>query len=116
MKLQTVWTVVSAILLGMVFFGLLMGAALGFVTLNIRVSPDFAWFPLPVTLLLVGRLLGGGAPPAVDRLTFLLLIGTMAVNTLVAISEARWKSIWVVLSSPWPRSFSGCTRTMRTSS
>lgn len=38
----------------------------------------------------VERLLGGGTPPAVDRLTFLLLIGTMAVNVLVAISESRW--------------------------
>jgi cation diffusion facilitator family transporter len=38
----------------------------------------------------VRRLFGSGAPPAVDRMTFLLLLGTMAVNILVAASEARW--------------------------
>ncbi len=38
----------------------------------------------------VRRLFGSGVPPDVDRMTFLLLLGTMAVNVLVATSEARW--------------------------
>lgn len=38
----------------------------------------------------IGRLLEGGVKPSVDRSTFLLLVGTMAVNVLVAVSEARW--------------------------
>jgi cation diffusion facilitator family transporter len=38
----------------------------------------------------IGRLVGGGAPPRVDSFTFLLLLGTMAVNVVVALSEARW--------------------------
>lgn len=38
----------------------------------------------------VRRLLGSGIAPEVDRMTFLLLVGTMVVNVLVAVSEARW--------------------------
>jgi cation diffusion facilitator family transporter len=38
----------------------------------------------------VRRLLGSGIAPDVDRVTFLLLVGTMAVNILVAVSEDRW--------------------------
>ncbi|MCL7937282.1 MAG: cation diffusion facilitator family transporter [marine benthic group bacterium] len=37
----------------------------------------------------IGRLLGSAAPLELDPLTFVLLGGTMLVNTLVAISEAR---------------------------
>ncbi len=37
----------------------------------------------------VGRLLGSASPPQVDSLTFVLLGGTMLVNTLVATAEAR---------------------------
>ncbi|MCL7975790.1 MAG: cation diffusion facilitator family transporter [marine benthic group bacterium] len=37
----------------------------------------------------IGRLLGSAAPLDLDPLTFVLLGGTMLVNTLVAISEAR---------------------------
>lgn len=37
----------------------------------------------------VGRLLGSAAAPRIDPLTFALLAGTMLVNTLVAVSEAR---------------------------
>jgi cation diffusion facilitator family transporter len=37
----------------------------------------------------VGRLLGSAAAPRIDPLTFALLAGTMLVNTVVAVSEAR---------------------------
>ncbi len=37
----------------------------------------------------LGRLVGSATPPRVDALTFVLLGGTMIVNTLVALGEAR---------------------------
>ena len=49
-------TVLVAILLGLLCFGVIMGATIGMIVLNTRVSPDFAWFPLPVTLLIVTAL------------------------------------------------------------
>ena len=47
------WRIMSAILLGIGFFGLLMGAAIALIRLNVANNPDFAWFPLPVTLALL---------------------------------------------------------------
>lgn len=49
-------TVLVAILLGLLYFGVIMGATIGVIALNTRVSPDFAWFPLPITLLIVTAL------------------------------------------------------------
>ena len=49
-------TVLVAILLGLLCFGVIMGATIGVIILNTRVSPDFAWFPLPATLLIVTAL------------------------------------------------------------
>jgi membrane protease YdiL (CAAX protease family) len=56
MNTKVLWTVVSSILLGFVFFGVVMGASMGFVTLNANVSPQLVWFPLPATLLLVAAI------------------------------------------------------------
>ena len=53
MNSKTIWAVVSSILLGLVFFGVVMGASMGFVTLNANVTPELVWFPLPATLLLI---------------------------------------------------------------
>lgn len=56
MNSKILWTVVSSVLLGFVFFGVVMGTSIGLVTLNANVSPGFVWFPLPVTLLLLAAI------------------------------------------------------------
>ena len=48
--------VLSAVIVGILFFGVVMGAAVALVTLNTRLSPEFAWFPLPVTLILAAAI------------------------------------------------------------
>ena len=67
MNLRTVWIVISSIVLGILFFGVIMGAAIALVNLNIERSPEFAWFPAPVTLILMAaiwlvewRMISGG--------------------------------------------------------
>lgn len=47
------WRVVSAVLLGVIFFGVVMATAIALIRLNAGSHPDFAWFPLPLTLTLV---------------------------------------------------------------
>jgi len=47
------WRILSAILLGVGFFGILMGAAIMLIRYNVASSPEFAWFPLPVTAILL---------------------------------------------------------------
>ncbi len=54
---KTLWTIVSSILLGLIFFGIVMGISMGLVMLNANVSPGFVWFPLPVTVVLVGAII-----------------------------------------------------------
>lgn len=54
---KTVWTVLSAVLIGLVFFGVVMGASMWLVMFNANTSPDTVWFPLPVTVILVGAIL-----------------------------------------------------------
>jgi membrane protease YdiL (CAAX protease family) len=56
MNTKLLWTVVSSILLGFVFFGVVMGISMGLITVNANVSPGFVWFPLPATLLLVAAI------------------------------------------------------------
>ncbi len=46
--------IVLAIVLGLGTFMLLMGASMGLVFLNARVSPEYAWFPLPAFALVLG--------------------------------------------------------------
>ena len=53
MNTQTLKTLVSATVLTLLFFGVVMGAAMGCVTLNARWSPDLVWFPVPVIALLI---------------------------------------------------------------
>ena len=54
---KTVWTVISAVLIGLVFFGIIMGASMWLVMLNANSTPDMVWFPLPVTVILVAAIL-----------------------------------------------------------
>jgi membrane protease YdiL (CAAX protease family) len=51
---QTLKTVVGSVLLGLVFFGVVMGISMGLVMYNASATPQFAWFPLPVTIVFVG--------------------------------------------------------------
>jgi membrane protease YdiL (CAAX protease family) len=51
-------SVLAAVVIGLLFFGAVMGATLGLIVLNTRTSPDFAWFPLPATLLIVAAMWG----------------------------------------------------------
>jgi membrane protease YdiL (CAAX protease family) len=57
MNSKKLWTVIWAILLGLVFFGVVMSASMGLITLNANMSPEIVWFPLPVTVILVGAIL-----------------------------------------------------------
>jgi len=57
MSSKTVWTVLGAVLIGLVFFGVVMGASMSLVTLNANTSPEIVWFPLPATAILVGAML-----------------------------------------------------------
>lgn len=45
-------TVAVAILLGLLYFGAVMGAAIGVISFNAGQTPDVVWFPLPVTIIL----------------------------------------------------------------
>jgi membrane protease YdiL (CAAX protease family) len=54
---KTLWTVLGAVLIGLVYFGVVMGASMGLVMLNANASPQFVWFPLPVLAILVGAML-----------------------------------------------------------
>ncbi len=53
MNTQTLKTLFSATVLTLIFFGVVMGAAMGCVMLNARWSPDLVWFPVPVIALLI---------------------------------------------------------------
>lgn len=54
---KTLWTIVLSIVIGLIFFGVVMGASMGLVTLNANTSPDIVWFPFPVTLILIVAIL-----------------------------------------------------------
>jgi membrane protease YdiL (CAAX protease family) len=54
---KTVWTVISAVIIGLVFFGVVMGASMSLVMFNANTSPGIVWFPLPVTVILVAAIL-----------------------------------------------------------
>jgi membrane protease YdiL (CAAX protease family) len=56
MNTQVVKTVVGSVLLGLFFFGVVMGASMGLVMLNVNVSPQVTWFPLPVIVVLAGSI------------------------------------------------------------
>ena len=51
---KTLLTIVAAILGGLVFFNLLMGASMYLVFLNVGTSPAVPWFPIPALALIVG--------------------------------------------------------------
>jgi membrane protease YdiL (CAAX protease family) len=53
MNTQTFKTLGSATVLSLIFFTVVMGAAMGCVMLNARWSPGLVWFPLPVIALLI---------------------------------------------------------------
>lgn len=78
-----------ALFLGIGFFAVLMGGAIAAVRFNVSLHPDFAWFPLPATLLLLagvyaaeryGRI--GFAPVTHTRLSIprLWLIAALITN------------------------------------
>lgn len=56
MNTQTLRALVSAVVLSLVFFAVVMGVSMTSVMLNARWSPDLVWFPLPVTAVLVGSI------------------------------------------------------------
>jgi membrane protease YdiL (CAAX protease family) len=56
MNIQVLKTVVWSIVLGLIFFGVVMGVSMGLVMLNVNLSPDIIWFPLPVTVVLAGSI------------------------------------------------------------
>ncbi|MBS94961.1 MAG: hypothetical protein CL799_11015 [Chromatiales bacterium] len=47
-------TSIWAIVLGLIFFGVVMGLCIGLVTFNTNWTPDVVWFPLPATIVLIG--------------------------------------------------------------
>lgn len=56
MNMQTLRTLVSAVVLSLAFFAVVMGVSMVCVMLNARWSPNIVWFPLPVVALLVGSI------------------------------------------------------------
>jgi membrane protease YdiL (CAAX protease family) len=56
MNSKQIWTVLGALGLGFVFFGVVMGASMTLVMFNANASPDFVWFPLPVSIILFGAI------------------------------------------------------------
>ncbi len=54
MNTRDLLTIVVAFVIGLVFFGVVMGAAMGLVNLNARLTPDLVWFPLPALIILCG--------------------------------------------------------------
>ncbi|TDJ44373.1 MAG: CPBP family intramembrane metalloprotease [Gammaproteobacteria bacterium] len=56
MNSKQVRTVVGSILLGLVFFGVVMGISMSLVMLNASQSPQIVWFPLPATAVLAGAI------------------------------------------------------------
>ena len=56
MNSKQVWTILGSLGLGFVFFGIVMGAAMGLVMFNANASPDPVWFPLPVAAILFGAI------------------------------------------------------------
>lgn len=56
MNTQTLRTLVSATVVSLVFFAVIMGVSMGMVMLNARWSPNLVWFPLPVIALLAGSI------------------------------------------------------------
>lgn len=54
MNSEQLKTTVWAIVLGLIFFGVVMGASMGLVMFNASNNPDLVWFPVPATLILAG--------------------------------------------------------------
>lgn len=48
--------VASAVAIGLVYFAVIMGAAIGLISVNASRTPELVWFPLPVTAVLVAAL------------------------------------------------------------
>lgn len=57
MNSKQVWTVLGAIVLGLVFFGVVMAASVALVMFNANATPDIVWFPLPAAAVLVGAII-----------------------------------------------------------
>ncbi|MGI9308264.1 MAG: CPBP family intramembrane glutamic endopeptidase [Gammaproteobacteria bacterium] len=51
--MHTLKTVVIAIVLGLVYFGIVMGVAMGLVSFNANATPTWVWFPIPNTVLII---------------------------------------------------------------
>ncbi len=56
MNTEMLRTLLIAVILSLVFFGVIMGVSMTCVMFNARWSPDLVWFPLPVIAVLVGSI------------------------------------------------------------
>ncbi len=56
MNSKTIWTVISSVLIGLVYFGIVMGICMGLVMFNANSSPNTVWFPIPAIALLIGAI------------------------------------------------------------
>ena len=54
MNAKKLWILGSAVLLALLFFGVVMGFSMTMVTLNARYSPNFVWFPFAAAAALIG--------------------------------------------------------------
>jgi membrane protease YdiL (CAAX protease family) len=90
---------VIAIVLGLALFMICMGACIGIVMLNARVSPELAWFPAPVLALCIGAAvwaqqrwdIGLSMPAGVSwaRIYAIAVTATLA-GVCVAILQGAW--------------------------
>jgi membrane protease YdiL (CAAX protease family) len=88
-----------AVLLGLATFMLLMGACMGLVFLNARISPEHAWFPIPALVICLGFAvfaqrrwqIGLTHPAGVPwGRIYLLALTTTVTGVCVAILQGAW--------------------------
>lgn len=89
----------TAVLAGLAWFMLFMGASMGLVMLNARVSPGYAWFPIPALALCIGSSIfaqrrwdiGLAHPKGVAwGRVYLLAFATTVAGICVAILQGAW--------------------------
>jgi membrane protease YdiL (CAAX protease family) len=49
---RQLWVSIGAVIIGLVYFGVLMGASQGLVAVNAKLTPAIPWFPAPALLLI----------------------------------------------------------------
>ncbi|MEC9374938.1 MAG: type II CAAX endopeptidase family protein [Pseudomonadota bacterium] len=93
MNTKTLGTISVSLLLGVLYLMVMMGTGMGLVVLNAQVSPNFVWFPIPASILVVVSMMWaqkrwdiGLSQPKNLPLTRIYIIGTAL--TILGIATA----------------------------